>query len=82
MLSGGDGSLASPTALRYGLESVALSALAVVGAQQGIVRGLHPIVSCCLGVTVALGGVARDVMCSRDLSLGAKGGCQSYGVAR
>jgi uncharacterized membrane protein YeiH len=69
------------SALRYGLESVALGALAVVGAQQGIIRGLHPLVSSALGVTIALGGVMRDLMCDRDLSLGASTGCQSYGIA-
>jgi uncharacterized membrane protein YeiH len=69
------------SALRYWLESVALGALAVVGAQQGIIRGLHPLVSSCLGVTIALGGVMRDLMCGRDLSLGASTGCQSYGIA-
>jgi uncharacterized membrane protein YeiH len=70
-----------PSAVRYGLESVALGALAVVGAQQGIIRGLHPLVSSSLGVTIALGGVMRDLMCGRDLSLGAATGCQSYGIA-
>lgn len=70
-----------PSGLRYGLESVALGALAVVGAQQGIIRGLHPLVSSSLGVTVALGGVMRDLMCGRDLALGASTGCQSYGIA-
>jgi uncharacterized membrane protein YeiH len=69
------------SASRYWLESVALGALAVSGAQQGIIRGLHPLVSSCLGVTVALGGVMRDLMCGRDLSLGASTGCQSYGIA-
>jgi len=52
-----------------------------VGAQQGIVRGLHPLVSCCLGVTTAFGGVLRDLMCRRELKLGAASGCQSYAVA-
>jgi uncharacterized membrane protein YeiH len=69
------------SALRYGLESVALGALAVVGAQQGIIKGLHPFVSSALGVTIALGGVMRDLMCDRDLALGASTGCQSYGIA-
>ena len=67
--------------LRYALESIGLSALAVVGAQQGIVRGLHPFVSASLGVTVTIGGVMRDVLCGRDLTLGAATGCQSYGIA-
>jgi len=71
-----------PSAIRYGCETVALGSLAVVGAQQGIVRGLHPLVSASLGVTIALGGVMRDVMCKRDLALGAvETGCQSYGIA-
>jgi uncharacterized membrane protein YeiH len=69
------------SAIRYWLESVALGALAVSGAQQGIIRGLHPLVSSCLGVTIAFGGVLRDLMCGRDLSLGASTGCQSYGIA-
>lgn len=67
--------------VRYALESVALGALAVVGAQQGIVKGLHPLASSCLGVSVALGGVMRDVMCQRDVVLGSHSGCQSYAVA-
>lgn len=70
-----------PSAVRYALESIGLSALTVIGAQQGIVRGLHPLVSSCLGVTVALGGVLRDLMCQRELSLGASSGCQSYAIA-
>lgn len=70
-----------PSVLRYSLESVALGALAVIGAQQGIVRGLHPLVSSSLGVTVTLGGVLRDLMCGRELSLGARSGCQSYAIA-
>jgi uncharacterized membrane protein YeiH len=71
----------NPSALRYSLESIALGALAVVGAQQGIVLGCHPIVSSVLGVTIAFGGVLRDLMCQRDLTLGAATGCQSYGIA-
>ena len=67
--------------LRYSMESVALGSLAVIGAQQGIVRGLHPGISCVLGVTIAFGGVVRDLMCNRNLTLGASSGCQSYGVA-
>ncbi|GMI21165.1 hypothetical protein TrRE_jg10922, partial [Triparma retinervis] len=67
--------------LRYSMESVALGSLAVIGAQQGIVRGLHPGISCVLGVTIAFGGVVRDLMCNRNLTLGASEGCQSYGVA-
>ncbi|GMH48592.1 hypothetical protein TrLO_g3467 [Triparma laevis f. longispina] len=71
----------TPNLVRYSLESVALGSLAVIGAQQGIVRGLHPLVSSSMGVTIALGGVVRDLMCKRDLSLSTTTGCQSYGVA-
>lgn len=70
-----------PSLVHYALESIALGALAVIGAQQGIVRGLHPVVSSCLGVTTAFGGVLRDLMCHRELKLGAASGCQSYAVA-
>ena len=76
-----DNNTGTISGLRYGLETVALSALAVVGAQQGIIKGLHPLVSSCLGVTIALGGVMRDLLCGRDLTLGASTGCQSYGIA-
>ena len=69
------------SAHRYVMESVALGALAVTGAQQGIIRGLHPLISASLGVTIAFGGVLRDLMCKRDLALGAATGCQSYGIA-
>lgn len=65
----------------FAIESVALGSLAVVGAQQGVLRGLHPLVSSCLGVTVCLGGVLRDIMCHRDISIGAHSGCQSYALA-
>ncbi|KAL1507521.1 hypothetical protein AB1Y20_007145 [Prymnesium parvum] len=68
-------------AVRYALESVALGALAVVGAQQGVARGLQPLVSSCLGVSVAFGGVVRDLMCHRELALGTHAGCQSYALA-
>ena len=63
------------------MESAALGALAVVGAQQGIVRGLSPLVSACFGVTITLGGVMRDVLCQRELRLGNLDGCQSYALA-
>lgn len=77
----GGGGAEDPSVLRYTLESIALGSLAVVGAQQGIVRGCHPVVSAVLGVTIAFGGVLRDLMCGRDLTLGVATGCQSYGIA-
>jgi uncharacterized membrane protein YeiH len=78
--SGGGGGSRAELA-RYAMESVALGALAVVGAQQGIVRGFHPLVSASFGVTIACGGVLRDLMVGRQLALGSTDGCQSYGVA-
>jgi len=72
---------AAAEGVRFGVESAALGALAVVGAQQGIVRGLSPLVSACFGVTITLGGVMRDVLCQRELRLGDLDGCQSYALA-
>jgi len=66
---------------RYTLETIALSALAIVGAQTGIVRGLHPLASCSLGVTICFGGVFRDLFCGQELRLGGVSGCQSYALA-
>lgn len=66
---------------RYAAETVALGALSVVGAQQGVVAGFAPVVCCAMGVTVAFGGVARDVILGRPAALGSVSGCQSYGVA-
>jgi len=69
----------TPSLLRYGIESIALGALCVIGAQQGIVRGLPPLASATLGVTVAFGGMVRDLLCKREVALGK--GCQSYAAA-
>ena len=69
------------SAVQYTIESLALSCFAVVGAQSGIIRGLNPVTSIALGVTITFGGVFRDVMCQRDVSLGSPSGAQSYGLA-
>ena len=61
------------------MESMALAALSVVGAQSGITRGLPPFVCACLGVTIAFGGVFRDLLIQKDIALGARN--QSYGLA-
>ena len=75
-------SAASTTsAVRYALESVALGSLAVVGAQSAIARGLHPVVCACAGVIMPFGGVLRDVICQRPVTLGSHSGCQSYAIA-
>ena len=44
----------------------------IAGAQTGIVRGLHPVVCATLGVTICFGGIARDLLCRRDVALGAE----------
>jgi uncharacterized membrane protein YeiH len=61
----------------YALDTVALSALAVVGVHNAIGRGLAPLVAASSGVTVCFGGILRDVLCGRDVVLGA----QSYAFA-
>ncbi|EOD24077.1 hypothetical protein EMIHUDRAFT_207163 [Emiliania huxleyi CCMP1516] len=71
----------SDSVVRYSIESVALGAAAVVAAQQGIVQGLHPLISLCLGVTIAFGGAGRDLLCGREVRLNHMSGSQSYAVA-
>lgn len=74
--------ICSPDAFRYGLETIALSALAVTAGQTGIVNNLHPLISASLGITIAFGGVLRDLLIGRAVSLGdVRDGCQSYGIA-
>ena len=58
---------------------MALAAFSVVGAQSGITRGLPPVVCACLGVSIAFGGVFRDLLIQKDVALGARN--QSYGLA-
>lgn len=53
--------------VRYALKSVVLGVLAVMGPQQGIVRGLHPFISSALGITFTLGGMVRDLMCLHNV---------------
>ena len=61
----------------YGLETVALGAVAVIGAQAGITRGLPPLACVATGVTICAGGIFRDVLCRRDIAIGG----QSYALA-
>ena len=63
--------------LLYGLETVALGAVAVIGAQAGITRGLPPLACVATGVTICAGGIFRDVLCRRDIAIGG----QSYALA-
>jgi len=58
--------------LLYAVEAVALGALGVVGAQQGINAALPPPVCVALGVTICAGGLVRDVLCKRDVALGSE----------
>ena len=73
---------AVPTPLRtatFIMESIALAAFSVVGAQSGIIRGLPPVASAAMGITITFGGVFRDLLIQKDIALGARN--QSYGLA-
>lgn len=59
------------------LESIALSALGVIGARHGISRGLPAPACVALGVSICAGGVMRDVICHRDVAIGS----QSFALA-
>ena len=61
----------------YALETVALGAVAVIGAQAGITKAVHPLACVATGVTVCTGGILRDVLCRRDIAIGG----QSYALA-
>ena len=61
----------------YAFESVALGAVAVNGAQAGINRGVHPLASIVMGVTICFGGILRDLLCQRPVAIGG----QSYALA-
>lgn len=63
--------------LIFGLETLALGAVAVIGAQAGITRGVGPLGSIATGVTICFGGVLRDLLCQREVAIGA----QSYALA-
>ena len=67
--------LDSPTV--YAVESLALGAVAVIGAQSGIVRGVRPLASVATGVTICFGGILRDLLCQRPVAIGG----QSYALA-
>ena len=58
--------------LVYALDSVSLSAFAIVGAQHGITLGMPPLVCAAGGVSVCFGGILRDLLCRRDVALGAE----------
>ena len=58
--------------LLYVIETAALSALGVIGAQGGIRRGLPHSACVALGVTICAGGVMRDVILRRDVAIGSQ----------
>ena len=63
--------------LLYAVESVALGAISVIGAQHGIVRGVRPLACVATGVTICFGGILRDLLCQRPVAIGG----QSYALA-
>ena len=77
----GVGELTAPTLynvpLEYVLETIAIGALGVIGAQTGVKAALPAPACVALGVTVCAGGLVRDVLCKRDVALGS----QSFALA-
>ena len=63
--------------LEYVLETIAIGALGVIGAQTGVKAALPAPACVALGVTVCAGGLVRDVLCKRDVALGS----QSFALA-
>ena len=61
----------------YMIETIALSALGVIGAQGGLMRGLGPAACVAMGTTICTGGVMRDVICRRDIAFGSQLFCLS-----
>lgn len=57
---------ATDSPLVFAVESVALGAFAVSGAQSAVVRGLHPLACAAAGVIIVSGGVIRDILCRRE----------------
>eukprot|EP00965_Chrysotila_dentata_P229631 6197293-Pleurochrysis_carterae.AAC.5 len=55
--------------LHYMLDTVALGAASVTAAATAISRGLHPVVCVVAGVTICFGGIIRDLMCRRNVTL-------------
>lgn len=68
---------ATNSPLLFGLESCALGAVAVIGAQAGITAAVSPLACVALGLSSCSGGVARDLLCNRDIAVGS----QSYALA-
>jgi len=66
----GRASLDSPAL--YVLDSICLASFSIAGAESGIIRGLPPLACSALGVTMCFGGIARDLITKRDVSLGAE----------
>lgn len=61
----------------YIVDSVALGAFGVIGAQHGIGMGMPPAVCMVSGITICFGGIIRDLLCHRNLAFGG----QSYAMA-
>jgi len=57
---------ADESLLVFAVESVALGAFSVSGAQSAVVRGLHPVACTAAGVIIVSGGIFRDVLCRRE----------------
>ena len=64
----------------YAVNSACLCMFAVSGAQSGIHRGMHPLVCTVAGVTICFGGIIRDLLCQRDVAVGAESFAVSTGL--
>lgn len=58
--------------LLFAVDSACLSTFAVFGARNAIARGLPPSACCAAGVIGCFGGLLRDLICRRDVALGAE----------
>ncbi|KAJ1457023.1 hypothetical protein M885DRAFT_144139 [Pelagophyceae sp. CCMP2097] len=65
----------------YYLDSMALSAFAVLGAQGAITRGMPLPICAVAGITICFGGILRDLLCNRDIALGSESYAGAMGAA-
>ncbi len=62
--------LASRTKALIWMDAVGLALFSVVGTKIGLDFGVSPLIALCMGVmTASFGGIARDVLCSSNLTL-------------
>lgn len=60
------------SALRYTFDTIALGASGVTGTAAAVSSGLHPAVCVVSSVTMCFGGIFRDLLCGREVSIGSQ----------